>query len=101
MTFPQRRGGHLVAMSFVLLLGIAGSAIGRDLSSPPSIDDSTLDRHSYYTNVDGDSVHQPAKSLNGNVPRGASALCRDGDYSFSEHHTGTCSRHGGVAQWLH
>ncbi|WP_182058833.1 DUF3761 domain-containing protein, partial [Pantoea sp. ME81] len=24
----------------------------------------------------------------------------DGSYSFSTHHRGTCSRHGGVAEWL-
>jgi len=33
-------------------------------------------------------------------PVGATALCRDGTYSFSQHHSGTCSHHGGVAQWL-
>ncbi|UMB69120.1 DUF3761 domain-containing protein [Mycobacterium paraterrae] len=33
-------------------------------------------------------------------PPGATAICRDGDYSFSTHHSGTCSRHGGVSQWL-
>ena len=33
-------------------------------------------------------------------PRGATALCRDGTYSFSKHHGGTCSHHGGVAFWL-
>jgi hypothetical protein len=33
-------------------------------------------------------------------PRGATALCRDGTYSFSQTHSGTCSHHGGVAQWL-
>jgi hypothetical protein len=33
-------------------------------------------------------------------PPGATALCRDGTYSFSQTHSGTCSRHGGVAQWL-
>lgn len=31
---------------------------------------------------------------------GASALCRDGTYSFSSHHRGTCSWHGGVARFL-
>nr|WP_238957820.1 DUF3761 domain-containing protein [Mycobacterium intracellulare] len=36
----------------------------------------------------------------GGVPDGATAICRDGDYSFSTHHTGTCSGHGGVKQWL-
>lgn len=31
---------------------------------------------------------------------GATAICRDGTYSFSQHRRGTCSHHGGVAQWL-
>src|SRR5262249_53652195 len=31
---------------------------------------------------------------------GATALCRDGTYSFSQHRSGTCSHHGGVARWL-
>jgi hypothetical protein len=34
------------------------------------------------------------------APAGASAVCRDGSYSFSLHHRGTCSRHGGVSRWL-
>ena len=33
-------------------------------------------------------------------PTGATARCRDGTLSYSEHHRGTCSHHGGVAQWL-
>lgn len=33
-------------------------------------------------------------------PPGATARCRDGTYSFSKHRSGTCSHHGGVAQWL-
>jgi hypothetical protein len=33
-------------------------------------------------------------------PSGATALCRDGTYSYSKHHSGTCSYHGGVAKWL-
>ncbi len=33
-------------------------------------------------------------------PAGATAQCRDGTYSFSQHHSGTCSYHGGVATWL-
>lgn len=35
-----------------------------------------------------------------NNPKGATALCRDGTYSHSKHHRGTCSHHGGVAKWL-
>src|SRR5260370_344319 len=34
------------------------------------------------------------------APAGATARCRDGTYSFSQHRSGTCSHHGGVATWL-
>lgn len=30
---------------------------------------------------------------------GPTALCNDGTYSYSAHHRGTCSHHGGVAVW--
>ena len=30
---------------------------------------------------------------------GATALCNDGTYSYSANHRGTCSHHGGVAEW--
>jgi hypothetical protein len=52
----------------------------------------------YYTNVDGERVSRPTRS--NSVPAGASAQCADGTYSFSRHRRGTCSHHGGVAQWL-
>jgi hypothetical protein len=28
------------------------------------------------------------------------ARCKDGTMSYSKHHGGSCSHHGGVAQWL-
>jgi hypothetical protein len=31
---------------------------------------------------------------------GATAKCKDGTLSHSKHHSGACSHHGGVAQWL-
>jgi Protein of unknown function (DUF3761) len=34
------------------------------------------------------------------APPGATARCNDGTYSFSQTRSGTCSHHGGVAQWL-
>ncbi len=34
------------------------------------------------------------------APPGATARCNDGTYSYSQHHQGTCSHHGGVAEWL-
>jgi hypothetical protein len=51
----------------------------------------------YYTNTDGIKVQSPIQS--DTKPAGASAKCRDGSYSFSLHRSGTCSGHGGVAQW--
>lgn len=61
---------------------------------------STLDSDRYYINKDGKLVHSPAKSRTGHPPAGATAQCRDGTYSFSLHHRGTCSHHGGVSHWL-
>jgi len=55
-------------------------------------------RSHYYTNVDGNRVHRPVRASH--APSGASARCGDGTYSFSEHHQGTCSHHGGVSNWL-
>lgn len=65
-----------------------------------SSDSSGLSNDNYYTNVDGNKVHSPAYSTDGDVPSGASAQCRDGTYSFSQNRRGTCSGHGGVASWL-
>ena len=40
------------------------------------------------------------QNTNPSGPNGATAKCRDGTMSFSAHRSGTCSRHGGVAQWF-
>lgn len=32
--------------------------------------------------------------------QGATARCQDGTFSHSKQHSGSCSRHGGVTQWL-
>lgn len=52
----------------------------------------------YYRNVDGNCVHRPVQGGD-NPPAGATAKCNDGTYSFSQHRSGTCSHHGGVAIW--
>jgi hypothetical protein len=39
-------------------------------------------------------------TASGASPPGATARCNDGTYSYSTHHSGTCSHHGGVAVWL-
>ena len=52
----------------------------------------------YYTNSKGERVQSPTNYSS--APAGATALCRDGTYSFSRSRRGTCSHHGGVKKWL-
>jgi hypothetical protein len=73
------------------------ASTGSTITKPPQ--SSTLSNNNYYTNSSGNRVHSPAASSNG-VPAGATAKCGDGTYSFSQHHQGTCSHHGGVRAWL-
>jgi hypothetical protein len=42
----------------------------------------------------------PTATASNTDPTGATAKCKDGTYSKSQHHAGTCSSHGGVAEWL-
>lgn len=63
-------------------------------------DEAGLEAHRHYRNKAGQDIHSPAKSVDGKVPAGASAKCRDGSYSFSKSRRGTCSGHGGVSAWL-
>lgn len=48
-----------------------------------------------YRNSSGNCVPRPDSNSSG-----ATALCKDGSYSHSQHRSGTCSGHGGVRQWL-
>ena len=60
--------------------------------------ESDLTSHRYYENIDRHRVHSPSTTYSGQRPADASATCADGTYSFSEHASGTCSHHGGVAR---
>lgn len=51
----------------------------------------------HYTYSYGNRVQSPTHYST--TPAGATALCRDGTYSFSQNRRGTCSHHGGVAKW--
>jgi Protein of unknown function (DUF3761) len=51
-----------------------------------------------YINSDGVWVPSPSDSPNLS-PAGPTAICADGTYSYSQHASGTCSHHGGVASW--
>src|SRR6202521_3086337 len=46
------------------------------------------------------SKSAPTTTAGNTDSTGATAKCKDGTYSKSKHHTGTCSHHGGVAEWL-
>lgn len=65
------------------------------LTAPATLDVFACSR-GYYKNAYGRCVHSPS-----NNPAGATARCRDGTYSYSQHASGTCSHHGGVARWIH
>ena len=65
--------------------------------SETQLQSSGLSNDNYYINVDVNTVHSPAYAPS--IPAGATAKCRDGTYSFSQHRSGTCSHHGGVLTW--
>jgi len=57
----------------------------------------------YYINSNGHQVARPCGNSKTDAPPSrATAICRDGTYSFSEHPYagGTCSHHGGVERHM-
>ena len=86
-----------------LLFFVTPSAYAQNTHNPNFIPENAnepqLREHSHYNNKYGEDVHSPALSTDGSIPTGATAQCRDGEYSFSHTSSGTCSRHGGVGKW--
>jgi hypothetical protein len=80
----RSRMRYLLAAAFVCLGWHASSALAY-----------RCDDH-HYVNSSGDVAHSPSC---GEEREKRAAECRDGSVSFSEHHRGTCSYHGGVAHW--
>jgi Protein of unknown function (DUF3761) len=70
----------------------------------PANDNGVAPPTSQKTNspVPGKGHAESAPSAPPSAPQtgAATAKCKDGSMSFSKHHSGTCSHHGGVAQWL-
>jgi hypothetical protein len=97
-----------IGLFLLLTLGFSVTAVGQQTQSATpqqgtqSVTNGStqLIEQGSYVNRDGVVVHSPAHTVSGAVPPGASAQCRDGSYSFSLHHSGTCSHHGGVSNWL-
>jgi hypothetical protein len=95
---PEPRRPALRALSFALAAALlaAGGAEARPRHHPSPDAAAACSDSEHYANVSGHCVHRPIHAAR--RPAGASAQCRDGSFSFSEHHRGTCSHHGGVAQ---
>jgi len=83
--------------AIALLYGNAGEQSSETVAQRPRITSPPSSGKS-YVNVDG--VRVPSPVFRESKPAGASARCRDGSYSFSQHRQGTCSHHGGVAEWF-
>ena len=89
------------ALALAFALGIAAAKPPAPSASaaspvPAAPQESQLVEHGHYVNKSGAVVYSPTHTVNGQAPAGASAKCRDGTSSFSTHHQGTCSHHGGV-----
>jgi hypothetical protein len=83
----------LALAAIALLVSAAALAMAQSLGS----NDQQSGACGYYVNSSGHQVSRPCGTATG-----ATALCADGRYSYSEHPyaPGTCSYHGGVVQHL-
>jgi hypothetical protein len=86
----------VLALAILTPVGVAAPAAGA--SAPSTVAVFTC-RSGYYENSSHRCVKRPVKPPKPAWPAGSTARCRDGSYSFSQHRSGTCSHHGGVAAW--
>jgi len=99
-----RYSRFIAASLFVLCAALSVPVAAQKQSNTQQTASSSSDDHliesGSYINRAGNSVHRPAHTESGRAPTGATAQCRDGSFSFSQSHRGTCSHHGGVNKWL-
>ncbi|WP_458690115.1 DUF3761 domain-containing protein [Nocardia tengchongensis] len=91
----RRAARHMLPWAAAAFIG-ASTALAGPAAALPVLHTSCA--ASEYENSDGACVHRPEQSAT--APDGATARCKDGTYSFSQHRRGTCSGHRGVAEWL-
>lgn len=93
-----------VGLLALVLIGVALLEVPSEASARDSCKLFTLDElaHGTYTNRDGCEVPRPEQPTRPSCakPTDATARCRDGDWSYSQHRQGTCSHHRGVACWV-
>lgn len=87
--------GSTIAFESAPVATSAATAKRSETGQPVAVPLRTTGRS--YVNVDG--VRVPSPMFSKIRPAGATARCRDGSYSLSQHRQGTCSWHGGVAVW--
>jgi len=88
---------HLVTQTATQAPSGSSAAQPSDTSHADSAKTSCADNGT-HVNSKGRTVPRPENCSA--TPKGATAQCRDGTYSFSKSRRGTCSHHGGVAKWL-
>ena len=97
MPFVRR----LTSVAALATLTLALFAQSPQPSSPPppqQPQQQTCTDNGTYVNSKGETVKRPENCSA--APKGATAQCRDGSYSFSHSRSGACSHHGGIAKWL-
>ena len=112
LKYPSRRALYFISLAIILLPQqiISQAQSPSPTPSQPNANSTTAattkpnaakvncTSNGTYVNAKGQTVKKP-ETCSG-PPKGATAQCRDGSYSFSQSRRGTCSHHGGVAKWL-
>jgi hypothetical protein len=94
---PLRRDAASVGTFVQFAVPVVGDGPSAQPPLPTPVAEAPLGSCGYYINSSGDRVPRPCGNWHTQPPpQDATAECRDGTYSFSEHRNGTCSSHGGV-----
>src|ERR1051325_3813520 len=93
-----------IALTALLAVVIGGSAaLSRSDSGSRSLLADPAAKCGSYVNSNGEEVPRPCGDWRSDPapPSGATARCRDGSWSWSQHPLapGTCSHHGGVQSY--
>ena len=81
----------MVACLLALVISFPATGLSGDSSSGSHSTSRSTKAKASRTNA--------AKAAKASKTQKPTAKCRDGTLSYSEHRSGTCSHHGGVAEW--